>query len=111
MSTPSQEKLLDALSENSLIKAVLIVDHNGRIKGKRGQAKVLERGPQEATVVEDQERPTENVYLIELSQDLLAVVFEESIEFEKLRRTVDTLVRHAGLELDEGSGQSSASKT
>lgn len=99
MSTQKQEKLLDALAENSLVRAALILGADGLIKGKRGQARVFSSG--NSPGAQEAPKPTENVYLVDLSEDLLAVVFDVDVEFESLRRTVDTLVRHAGLELGE----------
>lgn len=100
MSSPEQEKLLDALDESSLVKAALVIDHNGHVKSRRGQARAL-KGDQVAPPPNDEGKPNENVYLIELSQDMLAVVFDDAIEFEQLRRAVDTLIEHAGLEKKE----------
>ena len=95
MATSAHDKLLDALAENSLVKAALVMDHDGIVLSKRGQAKMLDR--HNAKALAPGEKPDENLYLLELSEDLLAVIFEEGIEFERLRKAVDALVRHAGL--------------
>ena len=34
---------------------------------------------------------------MELEADILMVVFEEHIEFERLRKSVDTLIEHHGM--------------
>ena len=97
MPTPNQERLLDALSENSLIKAALVVDSQGAVKGRRGQSKVLR--PENGVAPRASEKvERDNVYMIEMIEDILVVIFDESIEFERLRNAVDVLLRHTGLD-------------
>lgn len=96
-STPEQERLLDALSENSLVKAALMIREDGEVLAHRGQAKALAEDHDGHIASDPDEEPTENVYMIQLTEDILAVVFEDAIDFEKLRRTVDTLIKHSGL--------------
>lgn len=102
MSDHPQDRLLDALSENSLIKAVLIINHQGIIKGRRGNAKVIktsakERQTQPTHEVDDTTH-RENIYMVEMIQDILVVIFDEGIDLERLRNTVDRLLRHTKLE-------------
>lgn len=101
MAVTPHEKLLDALAESSLVKAALVLDHDGDVKGKRGQARVLEPN---AT---GEKKPTENVYLVELREHLLLVVFDEHVEFERLRKAVDMLIEHQGLEKPQPSVEAS----
>lgn len=92
--TPTQQ-LLQALFESSLVKAAAIVTHGGEVLDRIGQAKVfdLRARPQAG------KKPTENVYLVELlTQEMLLVVFEDHVEFERLRKSVDTLIAHHELE-------------
>lgn len=86
--------LLHALNENSLVKAAAVVNHGGTIIEKVGSAKVFDlTGPPPT------KKPNENVYLVELNtHDMLIAVFEEHIDFERLRSSVDTLIAHHGLE-------------
>lgn len=97
MSEIHHERLLDALSENSLVKASIIVDNDGQLKGRRGHAHVLRNGGLEASAASEK-GARENVYMVEMRQDVLIVVFDESIEFERLRSAVDVLLRHTGLD-------------
>ena len=89
------QKLLQALFESSLVKAAAIVTHGGEVLDRIGQAQVfdLRAKPQ------PNKKPTENVYLVELkTQEMLLVVFEDHVEFERLRKSVDTLIGHHDLE-------------
>ena len=98
-------RLLDALSENSLVKAAVVIDHAGAVQSQRGQANVLktEGDTQIQVRPSTTERSRENVYLIEMTQDLLIVVFEESVDFERLRNAVEVLLRHTGLNTPPGA--------
>lgn len=98
-------RLLDALSENSLVKAALVIDHAGAVRGQRGHANVLttEGDTQLQVRPTSAERSRENVYLVEMTEDLLIVVFEENVDFERLRNAVDVLLRHTGLNKPPGS--------
>lgn len=98
MSTREQENLLNTLSENSLVKAAVVVDHNGYVKARSGDASVFHSN---ATAREPGSKPTENIYLVALTQDILAVAFNDDTDFEKLRKSVDTLIEHSGLALIE----------
>lgn len=98
MSEFNHERLLDALSENSLVKASIIVDSNGQLQGRRGHAQVLRQSGLEDTTETSDKASRENVYMVEMRQNVLIVVFDESIEFERLRNAVDVLIRHTGLD-------------
>ena len=101
MSEFNHEHLLDALSENSLVKASIIVDKDGQLRGRRGHANVLRQtGPEDITETLEK-TARENVYMVEMRQDILIVVFDESIEFERLRNAVDVLLRHTGLDKNQ----------
>lgn len=92
--TPTQ-KLLQALFESSLVKAAAIVTHGGEVLDRIGQAKVFDLRAR----LPPGKKPSENVYLVELkTQEMLLVVFEEHVEFERLRKSVDTLIEHHELE-------------
>ena len=101
MATTQHEHLLDALAENSLVKAAVVLDVHGAVKSRRGHANVLRGSGTTKVQVNmefDDDEARENVYMIELKVDILAVVFEESVEFERLRHAVDVLVKHHHLE-------------
>ncbi len=101
MATPSHERLLDSLSENSLVKAAVVLDVHGAVQARRGHANVLKQ-PQTTKVQVnmdlDDDEARENVYMVELRSEILAVVFDESVEFERLRHAVDVLIRHHDLD-------------
>lgn len=87
--TPLYQDLLKSLVESSLVKAAAVLDHGGRIHSQLGSAKVFDLGAEPGT-----KKPNENVYLVELIEHMLLVVFEDHIEFERLRKSVDTLITH-----------------
>ena len=97
------DQLLKALAEHSLIKAVLLVDTQGRVKSKRGDARVLKA--QAPGVQINAPRPPspptqpnrENVYMMELLGDVLVLVFDEGVDFERVRASVDRLLVHVGI--------------
>lgn len=96
------EQLLKALAEHSLIKAVVLVDTQGRVKSKRGDARVLKvqapgvqiNAPRPSTPAQPNR---ENVYMMELEGDVLVLVFDEGVDFERVRASVDRLLVHVGL--------------
>ena len=100
----AQESLLDTLIENTLVKAALVITPQGRIAGRRGQARVLKHTTSrfdQTEPTEQLEKPLENLYVVEIAQNFLAVVFEDKVEFDHVRHMVDTLIKHAGLELQD----------
>ncbi len=90
---PPFQNLLESLVDSSRVKAAAVVDHAGSIHGQLGQAKVFDLGAPTNT-----KKPNENVYLVELKEHMLLVVFEDHIEFERLRKSVDTLITHYNME-------------
>ena len=94
------DRLIEALSESSLVKACAIMDRDGQIQATRGEAKVFELNTPAPI-----KKPTENVYLVELEADILMVVFDEHIEFERLRKSVDTLIEHHGMAKKSAPGE------
>lgn len=97
------EQLLASLIENSMVKAALLLDMQGRIKGSRGQAQML-RNNNSASIQIDAgysaqsanqaNKPKENVYLLELREGILAVIFQDDVDFERIRKLTDTLIEH-----------------
>ncbi len=101
MATPSHERLLDSLAENSLVKAAVVIDVHGAVQSRRGHAQVLRAPPTTKIQVNmdlDDDEVRENVYMVELRSEILAVIFEEPVEFERLRHAVDVLIRHHELD-------------
>lgn len=95
----TQQMLLDALMENSKVKAAVLVDDRGYIIEKRGTALSL-RGngdEEQALSVESPPKssgPSENLYLVQAGTDFLIVVFDDRMNFERLKAGVDeTLAR------------------
>jgi uncharacterized membrane protein affecting hemolysin expression len=95
--TQPYTQLLNALAENSLVKAAVVMDGQGRVRGRTGSAAVLRststvqiNAPSAAAPAENKR---ENVYMVAIDHDLLLVVFDESSQFERVRTAVDMLVK------------------
>jgi hypothetical protein len=96
--TQPHTQLLNALAENTLVKAAVVMDGQGRVRGRTGQASVLRNTSTvqinaPTPVVDAANPPRENVYMVSIGHDVLMVVFEENAEFERVRTAVDTLVK------------------
>lgn len=98
------EQLLTNLIENSMVKAALLLDMQGRVKGSRGQAQMIKQGSSSVQIdasytpaTNTANKPRENVYLIELQEGILAVIFQDDVDFERVRKLTDTLLQHLKL--------------
>lgn len=80
------ELLLEELLKNPNIKAAVLVDDRGYILDKRGTALALKGsgGAQAYTGP-----PSENLYMVQAGPDFLIVVFDERLNFERLKASVD----------------------
>lgn len=85
------EMLLDSLLENPNVKAAVLVDSRGYIIERRGAAMSLKAiSEDEATVqIDPKKGPSENLYLVEAGLDFLIVVFDDRLNFERLKASVD----------------------
>ena len=84
----TSELLLDALIDNPNIKATVLVDDRGYIIEKRGSAQCIR--DDDATMITSKKPALENVYLVEAGSDFLLVVFDERLNFERLKQSVDS---------------------
>ncbi len=95
------ELLLDSLLENPNVKAAVLVDTRGYIIEKRGSALSLKGlGAEEAGApIADgaKKGPSENLYLVEAGQDFLIVVFDDRLNFERLKSAVDETLAEFGM--------------
>jgi len=101
----TDELLLDSLMENSNIKAALVLDERGYIIEKRGSAKCIDAvGDDDKTQIIDtnaeKKQPTESLYLVEAGDDFLVVVFDDKLNFEHLKKSVDSSLAHFGFRPD-----------
>lgn len=86
----TQEMLLDALLENPNVKAAVLVDARGYIIEKRGHALSLkDLGEGDSADGPKSNAPSENLYLVQADQDFLIVVFDDRLNFERLKASVD----------------------
>ena len=103
----AHEQLLASLVENSMVKAALLLDLQGRVRGLRGSAQMLRHGGSSVQIdptyrqlqQEASAKPRENVYLVELQDGILAVIFQDDVDFERVRKLSDTLLAHLQLKL------------
>lgn len=90
----TSEMLLDSLMENPNVKAAVIVDLRGYIIDKRGAAASLKLiGSDEDTLPSSKPKskkgPSENLYLVQAGDDFLVVVFDDRLNFERIKNSVD----------------------
>lgn len=92
------ELLLDSLVDNPNIRAALVVDEAGYILEQRGNARSI-RGTddEEATVIMSKRPQMENIYLVEAGENFLIVVFDERMNFERLKTSVDSTLENFDL--------------
>lgn len=90
--------LLDSLVDNPNIKAAVLVDDQGYILEQRGNAHSI-RGAHvgSETLQMGDSAPRENVYLVQAGSDFLIVVFDERLNFERLKRSVDSTLANFDL--------------
>ncbi|MEZ4458613.1 MAG: hypothetical protein R3E66_02575 [bacterium] len=82
----TSEMMLDALIENPNIVAALMVDDRGYIIDKRGHSAAI----RDEDVTEGHKKSgTSNLYIVRVAHDYLIVVFDERLNFERLKTAVD----------------------
>lgn len=79
--------LLDALIDNPSVKATVLVDDRGYILEQRGSAQCIR--DDDATMITSKKPSLENLYLVEAGDDFLLVIFDERLNFERLKKSVD----------------------
>ena len=90
--------LLDALEDNPNIKAVLLVDDRGYVVEQRGQAHSIKASPgEDATMITAKNPPMENLYLVSAGDEYLIVIFDDRLNFERLKTSVDTTLEQFDL--------------
>ena len=85
----TNDLLLDALMGDPNIKAATIIDDRGYIIDKRGAAFSLKDDDDPTIDSADARIPKENLYLVEAGENFLIVVFDEKLNFERIKRSVD----------------------
>jgi hypothetical protein len=84
----TNDLLLDALLGDPNIKAAMIIDDRGYIIEKRGSAFSL-KGDDPTLESASARVPKENLYLVEAGENFLIVVFDEKLNFERIKKSVD----------------------
>lgn len=85
----TNDLLLDALMSDPNIKAAVIIDDRGYIIDRRGSAFSLKGDSDPTLDTDDAKIPKENIYLVEAGEDFLIVIFDETLNFERIKRSVD----------------------
>lgn len=82
--------LLDTLLENPNIKAAVMLDDRGYILERRGIAHCLKGSENDdATLITAKRTGLESLYLVQVGDEFLAVVFDERLNFERVKNSVD----------------------
>ena len=94
------ELLLDALMEDPDVKAAVLVDNRGYVIEQRKTTASLKTGKASVRQRSDTSPgpPTENLYLVEAGDDFLIVVFDERVNFEKVKSSVDATLGEFDME-------------
>jgi hypothetical protein len=97
-----QTQLLDALMQNELIKAAIVIDEFGHAKGLRGRARCLRMGDDDAKATlmlnQGKKGSRESVYIAAAGgTDFLIVVFDEQVSFDSLKLQIDEAIARVGL--------------
>jgi hypothetical protein len=88
---------MGALADHALIKAALVVDHDGEIKARVGKARSLKAkagGTDKfvSTSAKDS-LPKENVYLVGAGEDFLIAIFDDGVDFDSVKKDVDSFIK------------------
>lgn len=84
--------LLDAVMGDPNVKCALVVDSKGYLIEKRGNAMCVRAQGEEDMTVTMTKSGFENLYVIEIDTDFLIVVFDERMNFERVKASVDEQV-------------------
>lgn len=86
----THELLLDTLMENPNLKAALVLDDRGYIIAKRGKAHCVKgEEDDDATLITVKKGGLESVYLVEIKGEFLVTIFDERLNFERIKTNVD----------------------
>ena len=102
----TSELLLESLIDNPNIKAVVLVDDRGFILDKRGTAHSIRDDDEEVTMITAKKPSLENVYIVQAGDEFLVVVFDERLNFERLKQNVDNTLRQFDLAVETGVADS-----
>ncbi len=95
----TSELLLDSLIDNPNIKAAVLVDDRGYIIEQRGSARCIKAEEEDQTLITGKRPPLENIYIVQAEDDFLIVVFDERLNFERLKKSVDSTLGQFGMEV------------
>lgn len=90
----TSELLLDSLIDHQNVQAALLVDSRGYIIEKRGHSPAIK----DDDVTEGLKKGgLSNLYVLSAGTDYLIVIFDEKLNFERLKATVDATVQQFDL--------------
>ena len=93
-------QLLDTLAEHALIKAAVLIDRYGRVKETRGNAKCL-KSDGKPPVQTGKKTIRESLYMIEVDDFVLAIIFDENIDFEDIKSDIDELLAQLEIHVEQ----------
>ena len=95
---PIHDQLLTNLVSTSLVRAAQLTTMEGRVLATRGSSNVL-KGSKSSTIqvapelmAPQEGAKKENVFLIEIEDAILAIVFLDNVDFEKVRKLTLTVL-------------------
>ncbi len=95
--------LLDSMHQISDVKAVMMVDARGYIIGRRGNAlcfkvtDAAETTKKHAPIDTKVAGSSENLYVIAVLENFLVIVFDDRLNFERIKAHVDRQLDEFGL--------------
>lgn len=84
--------LLDAVMGDPNVKCAMVVDNKGYLIEKRGNAMCVRQQEEDDATVTMTKNGAENLYVQHLDPDFLIVVFDERMNFERVKASVDEQV-------------------
>ena len=87
--------LLDSMMADHHVKAALLVDARGYLIERRGSAMSLRDAGEDDTI--SMSKDLENLYIVQIHENFLIIVFDEKMNFERIKTSVDDVL--AGFEL------------
>lgn len=91
------DQLLTNLVATSLVRAAQLTDIQGKVLATRGSSNVLKSNKLSTIQIAPElmsptEEKKENVFLIEIEDAILAIVFLDNVDFEKVRKLTLTVL-------------------
>lgn len=99
---PIHDQLLTNLVATSLVRAAQLTDRQGTVLATRGSSSVLKSSKSSTIQIAPElmaptEDKKENVFLVEIDDVILAIVFLDNVDFEKIRKLTLTVLNQLNI--------------